>query len=194
MPLASVVFYTLWERCRVTKLIAWECPHSMVLQCFTHFERMLGNNVDSLGEPPVNVSIMIPHFEKMPSNKADFLGVPTCNASIVFHKLWERCRVTILIPWKILGVPTFSVPIALLHALRELPGNKVDSLGVPTFNISVVFYTLWRMPGSISDAPGVPTFNDSILCYMLWEDAGQQLDSLGVATFIMFYKIRVDAR
>ena len=59
----------------------------MVLQCFTHFERMLGNNVDCLGEPPVNVSIMIPHFEKMPSNKADFLGVPTCNASIVFHKL-----------------------------------------------------------------------------------------------------------
>ena len=59
----------------------------MVLQCFTHFERMLGNNVDSLGEPPVNAFIMIPHFEKMPSNKADFLGVPTCNASIVFHKL-----------------------------------------------------------------------------------------------------------
>ena len=51
--------------------------------------------------------------------------------------------------------------------MREMPGNRVDSLGVPTFNTSVMFYTLWRMPGSISDAPGVPTFNDSILCYML---------------------------
>ena len=48
----------------------------MVLQCFTHFERMLGNNVDCLGEPPVNVSIMIPHFEKMPSNKADSWECP----------------------------------------------------------------------------------------------------------------------
>ena len=72
-----------------------------------------------------------------------------------------------MIPWKILGVPTFSVPIALLHALREMPGNKVDSLGVPTFNIFVVFYTLWRMLGNTIDALGVPTFNDFIMCYML---------------------------
>jgi len=48
-----------------------------------------------------------------------------------------------------------------------MPGNKVDSLGVPTFNISVAFYTLWRMPGNTIDALGVPTFNDSVLCYML---------------------------
>jgi hypothetical protein len=24
------------------------------------------------------------------------------------------------------------------------PGNKVDSLGVPTFNVSIMFYTLQR--------------------------------------------------
>ena len=74
---------------------------------------MLGNNVDSLGVPAVNVSIMIPRFERMPGNKVDFLGVPTFNVSIVFYKLGERCRVTKLIPWEILGVPTLNVPIAL---------------------------------------------------------------------------------
>ena len=44
--------------CRATKLGTWECPHSMLLLCFTRFERMPGNKVDSLGVPSFNVSIM----------------------------------------------------------------------------------------------------------------------------------------
>jgi hypothetical protein len=36
----------------------WECPHSTFLLCFTRFERMPGNEVDSLGVPTLNVSIV----------------------------------------------------------------------------------------------------------------------------------------
>jgi hypothetical protein len=44
--------------CRVTKLIPWDCPHSTFLLCFTRFERMPGNKVDSLGVLTFNVSIL----------------------------------------------------------------------------------------------------------------------------------------
>ena len=40
-----------------TKLIPWECPHSMLLLRFTCFEKMPGNKIDSLGVPTCNVSI-----------------------------------------------------------------------------------------------------------------------------------------
>jgi len=110
----SIVFYMLWEdagqqswvpgsahiqcfycvlhdlrECRVTKLIPWECPHSMFLLCFTRFERMPGNKVGSLGVPTFNVSMV---FYGMPGNKVDSLGVPTFNVSIVFYTLWEDAR------------------------------------------------------------------------------------------------------
>ena len=49
-----------------TKLIPWECPHSILL-CFTC-------------------------FEKMPGNKIDFLGVSTYNISIAFYMLWEEAE------------------------------------------------------------------------------------------------------
>jgi hypothetical protein len=47
---------------------------------------------------------------------------------------------------------------------ERMPGNKVGSLGVPTFNVSMVFY---GMPGNKVDSLGVPTFNVSIVFYTL---------------------------
>ena len=78
-----------------------------------------------------------------------------------------------------------------------MPGNEVDSLGVPTFNVSIVFYMLWGNVGQQNWLPGtahsqrfkyvlhalrrcqvtklitgVPKFEISIVFYMLWENAG----------------------
>jgi len=47
-----------------------------------------------------------------------------------------------------------------LHALRRHQGNKTDPTGVPTLNVSMVFYTLL----------GLPTLNVSIVFCTLWGD------------------------
>ena len=44
-----------------------------------------------------------------------------------------------------------------------MPGNKVDPLGVPTLNVSIVFYPLGMMPGDKVGSLGVPIFNVSIV-------------------------------
>jgi hypothetical protein len=36
----------------------------------------------------------------------------------------------------------FNVSIVLYTLWNDIRVNKVDSLGVPTFNVSIVFYTL----------------------------------------------------
>ena len=53
----------LSTRCKATALgvstfYSWQCPRSTFLLCFTRFERMLGNRVDSLGVPTLNGSIV----------------------------------------------------------------------------------------------------------------------------------------
>jgi hypothetical protein len=48
-----------------------------------------------------------------------------------------------------------------------MPGNKVDSLGAPTFNVLLCFTSFERMPGNNVDSPGVLTFNVSIMFYTL---------------------------
>ena len=77
-----------------------------------------------------------------------------------------------------------------------MPGNELDSLEVPTFNISIIdtFCTLWKqtwLPGSAHiqrsysvshalkemlgnnvDSIAVPTFNAFIVFYTLWDNAG----------------------
>ena len=108
-----IVFYTLWERCRVTKLIPWECPHSTFRLCFTRFEKMSGNKLDSPG------SAQIQRFY------------------YVSHAL-TGCQVTNLIPW---GCP-HSMFLLCFTRFERLLGNKLESLGVAAFNVSTMFYTL----------------------------------------------------
>ena len=40
-----------------------------------------------------------------------------------------------------LGVPVFNVSTVLTR-IEKVSGNKIDSLQVPTFNVSIVFHTL----------------------------------------------------
>jgi hypothetical protein len=82
--------------------------------------------------------LCLTHFERMPCNKVDSLGVPTCNVSIVFYTLSRGCRVTKVIPWE---CPP-STCLLCFTRFERMPGNKGDSLGVPTFNVSIMFYTL----------------------------------------------------
>jgi hypothetical protein len=54
-----------------------------------------------------------------------------------------------------------------------MAGNKVDSLGAPTFNVSIICFTHFeRMPGNKVDSLGAPTFNVSVVFYTVWEDGG----------------------
>ena len=65
------------------------------------------------------------------------------NALLALKSLSTRCKATAL------GVPTFyscqcphSTLLLCFIRFERMPGNKVDSLGLPTLNGSVVFYTL----------------------------------------------------
>ena len=58
--------------------------------------------------------------------------------------------------------------------LERTSGSKMDSLGVPTLNLSKCFTRFERMPDNKVASLGVPTFNASIVCYTLWENARQQ--------------------
>ena len=56
---------------------------------------------------------------------------------------FTRCKATAL------GVPTFytwqcphSTFLLCFTQFERMPGNKVDPLGVPILNVSIVFYTL----------------------------------------------------
>ena len=138
--------------------------HVDFLLCFTWIERMLGNKIDSLGVPTFNVSLAFHTFWKDAGNKVASLGVPTLNVSIVFYKLWEdagsqnwfrrnahmqcfycvlhalrRCQVTKLIPWE---CPHSPFLLCFTH-FESMPGNRTDSLEVPTFIVSIVIHTLW---------------------------------------------------
>jgi hypothetical protein len=49
----------------------------------------------------------------------------------------------------------------VLHALQRYQGNKVDSLGVPMFNVTIVFYTLCedaRQPSWVPGGAHIPRF------------------------------------
>ena len=48
-----------------------------------------------------------------------------------------------------------------------MPGNKVDPLGVPILNVSIVFTRFERMPSDKVGSLGVPTLNGSIVFYTL---------------------------
>jgi hypothetical protein len=49
----------------------------------------------------------------------------------------------------------------------RIPGNRVDSLAVPIFNVSIAFARFGRIPGNKVDSLGVPTFNVSTEFYTL---------------------------
>ena len=91
--------------------------------------------------------------------------MPAFGVHLVFYMLWEDIRITKLIPWEFLHLTFFlcltcfemisaqpfwfpgSVCIMIwrssyvLHGLRGLQDNKGDSVWVPAFEVSLVFYT-----------------------------------------------------
>ena len=68
--------------------------------------------------------------------KSDSLGVATSNVSIV-HAL-RGYWATKLIPWEC----SHAILVLCFTCFEKMPGDKIDSLGVPTYNISVASYTL----------------------------------------------------
>ena len=160
----SIAFYTLWEKagqqswfpgsahiqrfyyvlhaskkCQVTKLIPWECQYWTCVLCFTRFERMPGNKVDSLGVPTFKVSLVFYTLWEDAGQQSWFPGGAHIQRFYcVLHAL-SGCRVAKLIP----GECPHSTCLLCFTRFERMPGNKVDSLGVPAFNVSIVFYTLW---------------------------------------------------
>ena len=53
-------------------------------------------------------------------------------------------------------------------------GNKIDSLGVPTLNVSLAFHMFLKDAGNEVASLGVPTLNVSIVFCMLCAHAGSQ--------------------
>jgi hypothetical protein len=107
-------FDTLWDHARATKLFPWECPPSTFVLCFTRFETMPGQHSCSPGSARLQ------------------------RLYCVLHAL-INARVAKLIPW---GCPP-STFVLCFTRFDQCQGSKVDSLGVPAFNVCIVFYTLW---------------------------------------------------
>jgi hypothetical protein len=194
----SIAFYTLWEKagqqswfpgsahiqrfyyvlhaskkCQVTKLIPWECQYWTCVLCFTRFERMPGDKVESPRVPHSMFLLCFTGFGRMPGNKVDSLGVPAFNVSIAFYTLGEDagseswvpgsahiqrfycvlhalrwCRVTELFPWEC----PHSTFLCVLHALRGCRVTKLIPWECPHSTFLLCFACFERMPGNKVDS------------------------------------------
>ena len=57
---------------------------------------------------------------------------------------------------------------------------QIDSIGLPTLNVYIVFYMLWKHARLHIDSIGLPVLDVSIVFYWLWSHARVQLDSIGL--------------
>jgi hypothetical protein len=159
---------------------------------------MPGNKVDSLGVPTFNVSRAFqPVWKDAGSKKVDSLGVPKFNVCIVFYIWWyarrhfysrhQQCAPCTHSPlthranknrvWCGQGDTCSSISSMWPHStlllcftrFETMPGNKIDSLGVPTFNASKVFDTLWENIGEQNWFPGRAHIQR---CYCVLHDLG----------------------
>ena len=128
------------RRCLVTKLTPWECQHSTFLMCFERFERISGNQMDSLGVPTLNLSKCFTRFERMPGNKIDSLGVPTFNASIVCYTLWKTAGQQSCFP----RAGHIQDIYCVLHALRGCRVTKLIPSECPHSTFLLCFTSFER--------------------------------------------------
>ena len=84
-----------------------------------------------------------------------------------FARMLDECWATNLILWECTHLPFL---LCFTH-FEKMVGNKLDSLGVPRFNVSLMFCTLWEDAGQQSWFLGVATFNNPIAPYTLCEGA-----------------------
>jgi hypothetical protein len=101
----------------------------------------------------------------------------------VLHAL-RGCLVTKLTPWE----SQHSTFLMCFTRFEKMSGHKIDSLGVPRFNLSKCFTRFERMTGNKADSLGVPTFSVRRFERM----PGNTAASLGVTTFnisIVFYTL-----
>ena len=78
----------------------------------------------------------------------------SCISCFVLHSL-RRCQTTKLITWDC----QYSTFLQWLTRIERASGNKIDSLQVPTFNVSIVFHTLWEDAGWRNWIPASAPFN-----------------------------------
>ena len=140
----------------------------MFLFCCTRFERMLVNNVDSPGVLTFNISIMFYTRLEAAAQQGWFPGSGHIQRFWVLHtpgedagqqrwfpgsagiqRFWcvlhavRGCRATTVISWEC----PHSTFLWCLSCFERMPGNKADSLWVPTLNVSGMFYHIERMAG-----------------------------------------------
>jgi hypothetical protein len=121
-------------------LIPWGCPPSTFVLCFTRFETMPGQQSCFPGSARLQrLYCVLTRFETMPGQQSCFPGSARLQRLYcVLHAL-INARVAKLIPW---GCPP-STFVLCFTRFDQCQGSKVDSLGVPAFNVCIVFYTLW---------------------------------------------------
>ena len=76
-------------------------------------------------------------------------------------------------------LPTFSVSL-VFYMLWRHARLQIDSIGLPTLNGHIVFYMLWKHARLHIDSIGLPVLDVSIVFYWLWSHARVQLDSIGL--------------
>jgi hypothetical protein len=82
------------KRLRAATTIPWECPHPTLLICFTRCEKILGDNLDSLGVTAATFLYCLARLECVPWTKIASMGVLKFNLSISFLRTWRQLAIT----------------------------------------------------------------------------------------------------
>ena len=161
----AIVFYTLWNDIRVNKVDSLGVPTFKIsLVFYTLSNDITVNKIDSLRVPTFNVSIVFYTLWVDAGQQSWFPGsahiqrfycvshaLRGCRATkltpwecphstfLLCFTRFEWCRATKLGPWEC----PYSTFLLCLTRFERMLGNKVGSLGVTTFNVSIVFNTLW---------------------------------------------------
>ena len=122
------------RRCRVTKLMPWECPHS-------------------------TFPLRSTRFENMPENKFDYPGVATFNVSVVFYMLCEEAGQQRWFP----GSAHLQQFYCVLHALRECQITKMIPCECPHSQFLLRFTRFEKMLGKQIASLGAPTGNNCLV-------------------------------
>ena len=133
----SIAFHMLWEGAVAENGF----PGSGHIQCFycSCFERILGNKADSLGVPMFIFYCVLHAFRGCWVTKLIPWVCPHSTYLLRFTR-FERMPVTKLLPWECQHW-TFLLCFTSFERMQD---HKIDFVGVPTCNVSVVFYTFWE--------------------------------------------------
>jgi len=173
----------LWRDVRVNKMILWECPHSLFVLRDTCFGAAPGRHSWFRGIARIQLLYCVYMFWS--DARVTKLSACTCFEAMPG---WQSC---------LRGSALIHFLYCVLHALEQCQGDKVDSVGVPAFNLCVVLYMLWSDVRVTKLIPWECLYSAFAVCFICFRCQGNKVDSAGVPPLsfcTVFYTLWDDVR